>query len=286
MRLLDTLERILGGICSTVIWLCRITYLPIDILNEPRGWIALTARAKSKVVRTSYFWVIFISFAAVILEPLPSQLTLPILGQQFTLRLALPFNWIVFYFSAVCAAIATSIVRSSCPDIIFDFENTEEFLSSGRGSTALKAWISLYRVVHIKKTQRVLSFSLHFLSRFCVDRITGTRQLENAEALYKRFYELTRGCVQGPEINHLFELDRPLWSRDLELLDQEVARLLSESDVLEQFYAEAFTFLRIAWDTALKDIRIWPHRLFVIAELLAAWVLLQQAWTVVRIAMR
>ena len=101
------------------------------------AWTDLRKLGASKVIRSSYFWFLFVPIAAKFVSQLPDPLRVSIFGHTLLLHLELPFNWFLFYFSAVCFALASGLYSVFCPKIIKEHSDFTSFYKAGEGSAAL-----------------------------------------------------------------------------------------------------------------------------------------------------
>ena len=104
-------------------------------------WSTLGQLHSVRAVRTMYLWVFFVPIAAKILENVGSEVILHAFGPPLRLHLALPFSWIVFYFSAVSFALAELIYLVRCPRIVRDQSTYTQFRDAGKGVEHLDNYI-------------------------------------------------------------------------------------------------------------------------------------------------
>ncbi len=95
-------------------------------------WKTLNGVGSSKVIRSSFIWIIIVPVLAKAFNNLENSLKLSILGNIVSITLELPFNWTLFYFSALVFALATAIYILRCPTIVREFRDFHEFISTGR----------------------------------------------------------------------------------------------------------------------------------------------------------
>jgi hypothetical protein len=72
-------------------------------------WKNLRALGNSRLLRSSYFWFIFVLIAAHFLNQLKSPLVFSLFGSTQQVALELPFSWIAFYFAATAFAVASLV---------------------------------------------------------------------------------------------------------------------------------------------------------------------------------
>jgi hypothetical protein len=87
-------------------------------LNRFFLWNRIAVYGRSKILRTSYIWLLIVPVAYRIIEKIESPLVLTGLADGLVLNIDLPFSWKIFYFAALSIAVATVIFTEKCPDII------------------------------------------------------------------------------------------------------------------------------------------------------------------------
>lgn len=104
-------------------------------LAPPKRWEDLKTFGSSRVIRTAYFWFVFVPIAAKLIAPIAGQETM-IWGLR--LHIGLPFSWQCFFFAALFFSAANLIYDVRCPWIIKRFSLPGEFLSAGFSRLRLK----------------------------------------------------------------------------------------------------------------------------------------------------
>ena len=103
------------------------------LLRLAPGWSALRSLGGSRLIRTSYFWLVSVPLVANLLSALGPTVTLRFLEWDWTFSLTLPFSWRLFYFSSVLISLATGVYWMRCPKVVRDFAAYSDFETSGRG---------------------------------------------------------------------------------------------------------------------------------------------------------
>ncbi len=98
------------------------------------SWSALTYCGRSRILRSSYVWIIAVPLLAQLLQGVNRDFQLSIFGNPVLLTLDLPFSWKMFYFGAIATALASLIYSSTCPNIIRDYERYWELSREGKGA--------------------------------------------------------------------------------------------------------------------------------------------------------
>ena len=94
------------------------------------SWSTLERAGNSRVLRTSYFWFLFVPIVARALG-FVEHLRIPLLA-QFVQSFSLPFSWQMFYFSAAALAAASFIFAMRCPDIVKDYRSFPQYVADGK----------------------------------------------------------------------------------------------------------------------------------------------------------
>ena len=106
-------------------------------LNQLISWSALNKIQNIWAVKSMYVWLFVVPIIAKLLSKLEDVANLTIFQYSFELQLGLPFSWKIFYFSALCFAIANLIFVGRCHSIIKDHTNFNHFEGEGKTSQQL-----------------------------------------------------------------------------------------------------------------------------------------------------
>jgi hypothetical protein len=98
------------------------------------SWKILSSLGQSKLVKSSYIWMIVIPIFAKILEKVDPQIQLYIFGELFHINFTLPFSWKIFYFSSLFFAAGTIIYQIFCPRIIKEYPTYNDFIAAKQSS--------------------------------------------------------------------------------------------------------------------------------------------------------
>jgi hypothetical protein len=93
-----------------------------------------------KIFQSMYVWLVIGPIFAKLFEHFRETATIELFSDKFTVSLALPFSWKVFYFSAVCIVIANVIYQVFCPSIIKEHANYSHFKAEGKGVSQLEKY--------------------------------------------------------------------------------------------------------------------------------------------------
>ena len=110
-------------------------------LLRAKTWHDLRERGNSRLIRTSFIWLILVPAAAKMLEPFVGEYTLkiPPLGLDDGKRvgIALPPGWVEFYFMSLCFALGQVIYHFRCPELVRQFANWGEYREAHKGNRPL-----------------------------------------------------------------------------------------------------------------------------------------------------
>lgn len=101
-------------------------------------WHSLNRIGRWRVLRSSYFWIVAIPLFANALSHFPNMVEIHLWGSTYKLVVDLPFNWKMFYFSAVAFALATLLNSWKCPPIIKDYDFFDDYQKDGNSELMLK----------------------------------------------------------------------------------------------------------------------------------------------------
>lgn len=98
-------------------------------------WSKLRAWGRSRLIRTSYLWMVLVPVLARLLQPIAGDHRITALGKSWELHIGLPFTWMVFYAAAISFAVGQFIYAFSAPALVSDYENVADFVGK-HGQTA------------------------------------------------------------------------------------------------------------------------------------------------------
>lgn len=106
-------------------------------------WSALKGAGQSRVLKTSWFWLVFVPPIAHLLQSVPETVQVPWLG-NLPLHPHLPFSWRWFYYSAICVAVADAVFFLRCPSIVKDHNSDSDFMAAGKTSNHLDDYLAQF----------------------------------------------------------------------------------------------------------------------------------------------
>lgn len=135
--------------------------------DDTPTWTGLRGFGKSRVLRTSYFWIAFVPVAARMTSAFDGVAEFQILGARIPIEFSLPFQWQVFYWASTAFAAASGIFALRCPDIVKDFSDYQDFTSRGHDEVSMLHLLSSkYIVEDNAKSLELISQIAH---RFATD---------------------------------------------------------------------------------------------------------------------
>ena len=132
-------------------------------------WSSLNRFGKSRLLRSSYVWLLVVPMLAKFLATIGPEIEIPLWESTITITIGLPFSWKMFYFSAVGFSLASLLYSTGCPYIIRDYERFSDFRDEGKGSTQLiGALLSLVlRPAPFRSRDSLERWLHYFIDRFC-----------------------------------------------------------------------------------------------------------------------
>ena len=148
-------------------------------------WSTLNRLGKSRVLRTSYLWLVLVPLCAKILSHIGDELYLTIFGETFIITMALPFSWKAFFYASVAFSAASLGYAISCPAIVRDCESFSGFVEQGKGATQIIEAFQSY-LWPLRRDWAVNEF----LSTFCkVEKDTRKKTVYVDSPISSYFYD-------------------------------------------------------------------------------------------------
>lgn len=104
-----------------------------DRIHNVPTWTVLSALGKSRIFKSSYFWIVLVPLVAKLFSGIENIIDFEIFGASISINLALPFSWQMFYFSALFIGAASLIYSMFCPEIILKYDKFSDFTDEGKG---------------------------------------------------------------------------------------------------------------------------------------------------------
>lgn len=154
------------------------------------GWINLRRLGESRMVQTSYIWMVLVPIFARTLEHVKSPVKVNLFGAEHLINLTLPFSWYLFYFSALAFACGSLLYRIYCPAMISEFSNFREYMDSGGEGFRLVEEIENTLPVNV-----IHDTSIWKAFNIAVEKHLGNDEGELGLDVYSR---MVRGCRRMP----------------------------------------------------------------------------------------
>ena len=123
-------------------------------------WSQLNALGESRVLRSSYIWLVLVPVAAKLIAVLPEEFDA--FGASIRMDFELPFSWTLFYFSSVAFAAASLLYAMRCPSVVKFHRHAADFAAKGKSFDHLVAFASeLGAPLREKLIKRINSDRIH-----------------------------------------------------------------------------------------------------------------------------
>ena len=96
-------------------------------------WSSLNRVERSRILWSSYFWLILVPILAKLLIKVGPEIQIPIGKSVVTFNLDLPFSWKMFYFASVAFAVASFIYSVWCPEFVRRYSTFSDYTDDGKG---------------------------------------------------------------------------------------------------------------------------------------------------------
>jgi len=105
-------------------------------------WDGISILGKNKLVQRAYFFFFLVPILAKVLVHIKGPIELVIGEHNFKFLFELPFNWKIFFYSALCFAMASVIYELCAPKIIKENESMRDFLENRKGMMHIEAYMN------------------------------------------------------------------------------------------------------------------------------------------------
>lgn len=174
-------------------------------------WLVIRAFGSSRLIRTSFVWVVLVPVAARLLLPIAGQHTLDFewLDSPITLTITLPFRWYVFCAMAISFAIAQGTYFLQCPSRIREFKNWSDFSSSNPGTFVLSGYvIELLSPTAPRWFSEELHAGFRTLAIVCLAELRTIAKENNGERALSDFRDAPSSGSSGRINSDLFTIVR------------------------------------------------------------------------------
>ncbi|KPK74071.1 MAG: hypothetical protein AMJ79_14750 [Phycisphaerae bacterium SM23_30] len=104
--------------------------------SDLRGW------GHSRLLQTSYIWIIIVPLAAKILLPIAGDHVFTVFGSRINIHFGLPFSWKLFYFMAISFTIALAFYTLRCPEMLRTYHTFREYRAEHKGIGPMLGWLN------------------------------------------------------------------------------------------------------------------------------------------------
>ena len=190
--------------------------------RQLRGW------GNSKLIKSSYLWLLVVPIAAKMLMPIAGTRDFTAFGTQLEITIALPFQWWVFYFMAVFFAVGQAIYACACPTLIKSFGSFLDYRKAHSGITLLSQWIWIPVDDSLRLSDRK---SCIYSIRHVFDSVAKSKDQEELVSVFQGFDGVEEDDVQWAQICGMFDdllpkyATEPIVSDIFDTLSQTVAKL-------------------------------------------------------------
>ncbi len=103
------------------------------------NWRDLRRLGNSRLVKTSYFWVLFVPTIARWLEPFAGRHTVIFFGKEFAnFSVDLPFSWRMLWWMSLFFVIGQGLYSWWCPAVVKQFSNYGDYRAAHAGPSRLR----------------------------------------------------------------------------------------------------------------------------------------------------
>jgi hypothetical protein len=95
-------------------------------------WTSQISLANSKIIKSSYIWLLIVPLAARALSSIDKVINLTMFGATLEISTALPFSWQLLFIAACFFTIANVIYNIFCPGMVKIYDNFSEFEAHGK----------------------------------------------------------------------------------------------------------------------------------------------------------
>jgi len=187
-------------------------------------WSKLNRLGKSKILKSSYYWIIITPILAKIFSKIESTLSLELFGTECRLVMALPFSIKIFYSAALIFALSSLLYSAFCPDVIKKYNTYTEFKKSGNGASQLVYYLSgiIRRGFLVKRLVRErMKRMMETIFDRCIEGKPTDMEYEMEEFLNnpeKYTYQMEHICIKNDHMDEAFWAVRNYSNRSYPLI--------------------------------------------------------------------
>lgn len=165
-------------------------------------WSTLSGMGDNRIIRSSYFWFVFVPIVARLTQQINEPLQKALFGLNHnTIWIQLPFSWFMFFFAALFFSVATFLYSVACPEIIRRYPTPIAYYQAGNGILKLIDFFNrLPQEVQRNVFQKLSSEVTKALGTFDLETIEEPND-EDLITLRERMWRVPR-----EEMNDIFAL--------------------------------------------------------------------------------
>ncbi|WP_155247339.1 hypothetical protein [Teredinibacter turnerae] len=180
----------------------------MEYVNRKVSWVELSSIGESKIVKSMAVWLLIVPIFSKILDPIPPQILVNILDSKFYINIALPFNTVVFYVSAVGFSLGNIFYQIACPPIIKNNKVIFSNIDNSKGISTFLYELSRMNSEHKECISRVVNEkfenSLSSEAELLFPKSANIHSGKNDETAYllalRKTYAL-HACVDETKLN-------------------------------------------------------------------------------------
>ena len=140
-------------------------------------WSDLSGLAKNKIVNRTYIYLIIVPIIAKLFSQVKSPVIIEYGKTYIVLNLELPFNWVLFYLSALCFSLGTVIYYWKAPSIVKENNSYGEFENNRKTFAHIFNYYSQLGIRNTKQEELPESIESQWLRLMADANILGAVQL-------------------------------------------------------------------------------------------------------------
>lgn len=212
------------------------------------SWTTAKYIADSKIVRSSYFWLIVVPITAKLFEKTAPNVTINLFGQPFKLVLKLPFSWEILFYAALLFSLGNIIYTLRCPPIIRMYKHFSDFKE--KGNTLLK----IHREVHsmvVDKSNKLKTDFVDIANQYIEKYANGGMYRRFDDESDSVYYDVDKSFY---DTNHANKQDAP----------QEAFQFAQEIGDSQNSLSKWITLILYSFGLALMGVIVCENIIFVI----------------------
>jgi len=155
------------------------------------SWQMIDTLGKSRVLRSSYYWMFAVPVVIKIGQGLPEYILIRAADSDIAevgFFTSLPFSWHFFYWGAILASLANILYQLNCPKIIKDFRTFGDFVKDGQNVIYLSRYVEEHNSNALSKDEKSNLTALQVLDNASMAIIFWKIHNEKNSSRAKRFF--------------------------------------------------------------------------------------------------